>query len=169
MKYEETYVLFPDFWKADKGKFAPLKIRARCILELQSYLLVDAEIMFDDRDELQFKFKPKYDSSNKKSEHHTKSEEDRSFSDIMSSKWAQEIEKEVLSRTEEKEGRATLLPIIFNSDGVALREYCSSNLWIIFGLLNSTSRTRTKSYFLSSRITMAMKMRTRMSLTVMLY
>jgi Plavaka transposase len=121
IKYEETFVPFPDFWKVDKGKFAPLKIRARNILKLLSYLLVDAEIMFDHKDELRFKFKPKY-NSNKKKKPHTTSEEDRSYSDIMSSKWAEETEKELLSRTEEKEGRATLLPIIFNSDGVALGE-----------------------------------------------
>jgi hypothetical protein len=78
--------------------------------------------MFDQKDELRFKFKPKYNSKKRNKLNTTTSEEDRSFSDIMSSKWAEETEKEMLLRTEEKEGRATLLPIIFNSDGVALGE-----------------------------------------------
>jgi Plavaka transposase len=112
VRYIEQVVEYPGYWKMQE--FKKVVVRAIDPLEQIGRMLINPEIMFGYKDDVRFNFTARYVPGI----NHIENE--RLYADIMSSKWAQESEEEVLNITPELLQRATLLPIIVNSDGVAL-------------------------------------------------
>jgi Plavaka transposase len=115
----ETKVEFPEYFHMENFKEGEcpdkVVVRANDVIHKIGMKLVDPEIALTKWNKhLNFK-------AVEVQTHDANTVEDlRVYSHLMSSVWAGATESEMLKNTEESERRATLLPIILNSDGVAL-------------------------------------------------
>jgi len=117
LSYVERDIEYPVCWQMDKWRSGTvpraITIRYRNPISLISNMLMDPQLIFGWRNHIRFKTFKKYIQ-------YEDGGQERGFGDLMTSIWAEETERELLTRTEERDRRATLMPIILNSDGVSL-------------------------------------------------
>lgn len=108
-------VPYPKEWQVDKWRFKPkpIKVSMRDPIEMIGQFLMSPSTAFGWRNHLQL-------TAWKKDILDANDNNERAYGDIMSSIWAEKTERELLDRTTEPSKRATLFPVILNSDGVAL-------------------------------------------------
>jgi hypothetical protein len=111
VQYSEKTIPYPEWWQMSEEN-SGVTIRAHDPLAQIAKQFMDPLIMFGHREHINFLYAPKVI--------HRARVDERVFSDLMSSPWAEHTEAEMLDRSTEAQKRATLLPIIVNSDGVAL-------------------------------------------------